>query len=78
VGEPIPELRQPPEEGTKVPSSAAGQDTGHVFPDDPARPEAVNQPEIDEGEIAAGVVEALAEPCDGEGLAGSASHEKVD
>ena len=37
VGPPIPEFAQRPEEGTKVPSSSAGQDARDIFPDDPAR-----------------------------------------
>jgi hypothetical protein len=37
VGEPIPELCQPSEEGSKRPSSVTRQDTGDIFPNDPAR-----------------------------------------
>jgi hypothetical protein len=37
VGPPIPEVFQPPEEGSKRPSSVLRQDTGDVFPDDPLR-----------------------------------------
>jgi len=37
VGPPIPEVFQPPEEGTISPSSVLRQDTGDVFPDDPSR-----------------------------------------
>jgi hypothetical protein len=35
VGEPIPEFRQPSEEGSKSPSSVNRQDTGYIFPDNP-------------------------------------------
>jgi len=51
VGEPIPEFCQPSEEGAKVPSSAAGQDTGDVLPYHPTGPIAVNQSKKDEGEV---------------------------
>jgi len=78
VGEPVPELDQRPEEGTKVPSSSRRQDTGDVFPDEVARPDAINQAEIDEGEVSAGVCEPLSEACDGEGLAGGSAHENVN
>jgi hypothetical protein len=37
VGPPIPEVLQPPDEGTKSPSSVLRQDTGDVFPDEPRR-----------------------------------------
>jgi len=78
VGEPIPEVRQPPEEGSERPSSVRGQDTGHVFPDDPPRPEAINQSEIHEREVSAGVVEPLSEAGDGEALTGCSTHENVN
>jgi len=42
-GEPIPEFRQRPEEGAKVPSSRRRQDAGDVFPDDPAGTHEVNK-----------------------------------
>jgi hypothetical protein len=64
VGEPVPELRQPPKEGTKVPSSVARQNTGHVFPDAPARPQPFKNAEIDEGEVSSRVVKSFAETCD--------------
>ena len=38
VGEPVPELAQPPEDGTKVPSASARQDSGHILPDHPLGP----------------------------------------
>jgi len=43
VGEPIPELAQRPEDGTKVPSAVGGQDAGDVFPDDPPGAKNINQ-----------------------------------
>jgi hypothetical protein len=78
VGEPIPEFDQRPEEGTKVPPSSRRQDTGDVFPDNPAGLEFVSQPKKGESEVAPGVGKSLAESCDGEGLARSSSDQKVN
>jgi hypothetical protein len=78
IGPLEPEFAQRPEEGTKVPSASRRQDTGDVFPDEVARPDAINQAEIDEGEVSAGVCEPLSEACDGEGLAGGSAHENVN
>jgi hypothetical protein len=74
----IPEFDQRPEEGTKVPPSSRRQDTGDIFPDDPAGLEFVSQPKKGESEVAPGVGKSFAESCDGEGLAGCASDQKVD
>jgi len=63
-GEPVPEFRQPPEEGAKCPSSVRGQDAGDVLPDDPPRPQSSSQLQIDEGELASRIIEAFAESCD--------------
>jgi len=65
VGEPIPEFPQPPEEGTKVPSAIARQYAGDVFPHQPAGAVAFSQGKINEGEIAARVIQPLSESCDG-------------
>jgi hypothetical protein len=73
--EPIPELDQRPEEGTKVPPAVAGQDTGDVFPYDPPRPEFVNHAQIGEGEVAPWVFESFAESGGGERLTGGAADE---
>ena len=78
VGEPIPEFDQRPEEGTKVPPSSRRQDTGDIFPDDPAGLEFVSQPKKGESEVSPWVGESFAESGDGEGLAGCASDQKVD
>jgi hypothetical protein len=66
VGEPIPELAQAPEEGTKIPSSAAGQDAGDVLPNQPVGPIAVSDGKIGEREVAAWVSQSLAQSGDGE------------
>jgi hypothetical protein len=60
VREPVPELDQRPEEGSKVPSAVRRQDAGHVFPDDVARPDSINQAQIREGEIASRIGKSLA------------------
>jgi hypothetical protein len=78
VSEPIPEFDQRPEEGTKVPSTIRTEDTWHVFPDDPSGLELISKSKKDEGEVAPWVFESFAESGDGEGLAGSASDQKVD
>ena len=78
VGPPVPEFAQRPEEGTKVPSSARRQDTGDVFPDDPARPVLVNHAEIDEGQVTARVSQSLSKTRDREGLAGRPADEQID
>jgi hypothetical protein len=78
VGPPVPEFLQAPKEGSKRPSSIRRQDTGNVFPDDPPRPQARSQLEVDEGELASGIVESPAESCDAEGLAGGSSDQKVN
>lgn len=73
VGPPIPEFAQAPEEGTKVPSFARRQDAGHVLPNHPLGPVAVNQSQIDEGQVAARIVQSLSKPGDAEGLAGGSA-----
>ena len=77
-GEPIAELHQRPEEGTKVPSTIRTEDTWHVFPDDPSGLEFISEAKKDEGEVAAWVGKSFAEAGDGEGLARSSSDQQVD
>lgn len=71
--EPIPELSQRPEDGTKVPSASAGQDTGDVFPEDPPRAKLANQAHELKGKVSAFVGESAPESSDAEGLAGRSS-----
>ena len=78
VCEPIPELPQAPEEGSKIPSSAAGQDARDILPEEPAGAIAVSDGKIGEHEVAARVSQPLAEACDGEGLTGCASDKNID
>jgi hypothetical protein len=78
VGPPIPAFSQPPDEGTKSPSSVLRQDTGDVFPDDPARAKCASQSKEVQSEATARVGKSLSQSCDGEGLAGSSSDKEVD
>ena len=78
VGPPVPQLPQRPEEGTKVPSSSRRQHAGDVLPDNPSRPKTLSDAKKDKHEVSSGVRESLAEPRDGEGLAGGSSHKNVD
>ncbi len=64
VGEPIPELPQPSEQGSKVPASVTRQDAGHVLPNQPAGPESVSNCKIGEHEVATRVIQSLSESCD--------------
>jgi len=78
VRELVPALCQRPEDGTKVPSSSRRQDTGDVFPDDPAWPKSVNQSAKDESEVSSGVSESPAKTGDRERLARGAADDEVD
>jgi hypothetical protein len=78
VSEPIPEFRQRPENGSKRPSSVNRQDTGHVFPDDPARPKAVSKPAKFDGQVATRITQSASSAGDGKGLARGSSNKKVN
>jgi hypothetical protein len=60
VREPIPEFSHRPEEGTKVPSTIATEDTRHVFPNEPSGFKVVKNAAIDEGEIPSGIFKPFA------------------
>ena len=66
VGEPIPEDAQEPEEGTKVPSSIAGQDTGDVLPNQPAGAILCSNGTKGEHEVATRVIQSFSESSDTE------------
>jgi|TARA_R100000479_G_scaffold176487_1_gene131305 hypothetical protein len=70
VGEPIPELAQRPEEGSKIPSSTTRQDAGDILPNDPAGLLSLIKSKEFEGQVATVVSQPLSEPCDAERLAG--------
>jgi hypothetical protein len=78
VGEPIPEFRQPSEEGAKVPSSFRRQDAGDVLPHQPSGPFAISKAEIFEGQVATFVSQSASKAGDTERLAGGSSDKKVN
>ena len=78
VSEPIPEFDQRPEEGTKVFSSVTTEQAWDVLKDEPSGLELISDSKKHETEVAPRVVESFAESGDGEGLAWSASDQKVD
>jgi hypothetical protein len=77
-GATIPELRQRPEDGSKVPSAVRRQNAGDVFPDDPARPQSASKAAKLDGQVATRVLQATSPSGDGERLAGSSSGQNVD
>jgi hypothetical protein len=78
VGEPIPELDQTPEDGTKIPSSIRRQDAGDVLPNQPPGPQSVSQPKIFKGQVATVVAQSSSEAGDAERLARCSSDQNVD
>ena len=78
VGEPIPELPQRPEDGSKRPSSVKRQDAGDVLSHQPGGAKAASKPKEFEGEVAALIIQSRSLSGDGEGLAGGSGHEKVN
>jgi hypothetical protein len=66
VGEPIPELAQEPEEGTKVPSSVAGQHAGDVLPNQPAGAISCSNGSEGKHEVATRVIQSFPESGDTE------------
>jgi hypothetical protein len=77
VGEPVPELSQPSEEGSKVPSAVRRQNAMDVLPYDPTGAHSISQSEIDEGQVSTRIRHASSESCDAEGLTRGSSHENV-
>jgi len=78
VGEPIPELPQPAEQGSKRPSFVNRQDTGDVLPDQPAGPQAISKSKEFECEVATFASQTRSKSGDAEVLAGSSTNEKVN
>jgi hypothetical protein len=64
VGPPIPELPQRAEEGAKIPSSVARQNTGDIFPHEPFRAQSISDRQIGEHEVSAWVGESSSQPRD--------------
>lgn len=77
-GATIPELRQRPEDGSKVPSPVRRQDTGDVFPDNPARPQSASKAAKLDGQVATRVFQSAPSPGDGERLARGSSGQNFD
>jgi hypothetical protein len=78
VSEPIPELAQRPEEGAKVPSSPARQNTGDIFPHEPSWAQSISDRQVGEHEIASWVGKSLSQAGNAEALTWSSSDQKVD
>jgi hypothetical protein len=78
VGEPIPEFCQAPEEGTKIPSVAGGQNSGDILPDQPAGPISCSNGKIGEEEVASRVSQPGSKAGNAERLARGSSNEKVN
>ena len=78
VSDPIPELSQGPEDGSKRPSGVDRQHTRDVFPDDPPRSQALNSAEKFQREVATRVIHSKPVAGDAKGLAGSSSDEKLN
>ena len=78
VGEPIPELAQHPEEGSKVCASVTRQDAGDVLPNQPLGAVLCSNGTKGKHEVATRVIQSFSESCDTEGLAGGSSAKKVN
>jgi hypothetical protein len=66
VGEPIPELAQHPEEGSKIPSSVTGQDAGDVLPYQPFGAIFCSNGTKGEHEVATWIIQSFSQACDAE------------
>lgn len=77
-GATIPDVRQRPEDGAKVPSAVRRQDAGDVFPDNPARPQSASKAAKLDGQIATRVLQSSSPSGDAETLAGRSARENID
>ncbi len=78
VGDPIPELDQHAEKGSKRPSVVNRQDTGDVLPHHPYGAQSISKSSKLNGEVATRIIQARSFSGDGERLARCASGQKVD
>ena len=78
VGDPIPELDQHSEEGSKRPSPVNRQDTGHVLPHQPSGPQSTSKSSKLNREVATRIIQSRSLSGDGERLARCSSCQKVD
>jgi hypothetical protein len=76
VGPPVPELPQPSENGTKVPSSVARHNAGDVLPDHPSGPCAISKSKKFEGQVPTIISQSASETGDTERLARCSSNQK--
>jgi hypothetical protein len=65
-GATIPEVRQRPDDGAKVPSAVRRQDTRDVFPDSPSGPKTASKLAKLDGQVATRVIQAASPSGDGE------------
>jgi hypothetical protein len=63
IGEPIPEFDQRPEEGTKIPSSIATEDTWHIFPNAPLGSIMVKNSNIGKSEVSSRIFKSFSKTC---------------
>jgi len=77
-GATIPEFRQRPEDGSKVPATVRRQNAGDVFPDNPPRPQSASKAAKLDGQVATRIIQSTSSSGDGEGLARSPSGQNVD
>lgn len=78
VCEPIPELAQHPEEGSKIAPSVTRQDTGDVLPNQPFGAESASKRTEFQHEVATRIIQSRSESRNTEGLAGGSSDQKLD
>jgi hypothetical protein len=78
VGETIPALCQPAEDGAESPSSVQRQDAGDVLPSDPTGAKAASKAAKLERQVATVVIEPTTESRDAERLARGSTDEKID
>jgi hypothetical protein len=78
VGDPVPELPQEPEHGSKRPSSVIRQDAGDVLPNHPAGAKASSQGNELKREVPARIIQSEALSGDAERLARCSSDQKLD
>ena len=77
-GATIPEFRQRPEDGAKVPPAIRRQNTGDVFPDDPPRPQSASKAAKLDRQLTTRIIQAASSSGDGERGTRRSTHENVD
>jgi hypothetical protein len=77
-GATIPELRQRPEDGAKIPPSAGRQNASDVLPNDPPRPQSASKPRKLDGQVATRIIQAASSSGDAKALARRPSGQNID